>query len=66
MSVVSDAAGVELDGFRLRYVDEAGTQHGLSLADAWAVRFEAMSPARRYRARKGQRHLPAGAADLRR
>ncbi len=33
-------------------------KHRLSLADAWAVRFEAMAPARRYRARKGQRHLP--------
>jgi hypothetical protein len=58
LSVVSDVAGVELDGFRLGYVAADGTQHRVSLADAWAVRFEAMSPARRYRARKGQRHLP--------
>jgi hypothetical protein len=58
LSVVCQTSEVELDGFRLGYVDESGTQHWLSLADAWAVRFEAMSPARRYRARKGQRHLP--------
>jgi len=58
IGVVNNAAGVELDGFRLRYVAEDGTQHRLLLADAWAVRFEAMSPVRRYRARKGQRHLP--------
>jgi hypothetical protein len=58
LSVAFDAAGVELDGFWLGYVAADGTQHGMSLADAWAVRFEAMSPARRYRARKGQRHLP--------
>lgn len=61
LSVVDDAAGVELDGSRLRYVDEDGMQHRLSLADAWAVRFEAMSPARRYGARTGQRH-PGSAA----
>jgi hypothetical protein len=58
LSVVPGAADVELDGFRLGYVAEDGMQHRLSLADAWAVRFEAMSPVRRYRARKGQRHLP--------
>jgi hypothetical protein len=46
-SVVSDSADVELDGFRLGYVAADGTQHRLSLADAWAVRFEAMAPARR-------------------
>ena len=58
LSVVCETAEVELDGFRLGYVDEVGTQHRLSLADGWTVRFEAMSPARRYRVRKGQRHLP--------
>ena len=58
MSVVNETADGELDGFRLRYVAADGTQHGVSLADAWAVRFEGVSPARRYRARKGQRHLP--------
>jgi hypothetical protein len=58
LSVVSGAAEVGLDGFQLRYVAEDGTQRGVSLADAWAVQFEVMSPARRYKARKGQRHLP--------
>jgi hypothetical protein len=58
LSVVPGAADVELDGFRLVYVAEDGTQHRLSLADAWTARFEAMSPVRRYRARKGRRHLP--------
>lgn len=53
LSVVSDAAGVELYRFRLGHVAADGTQqHGLSLADAWAVRFEAMSPARRYTRRE--------------
>jgi hypothetical protein len=32
-------------------------RHHVSLADAQAVRFEMMSPARRFAARKGQRHL---------
>jgi hypothetical protein len=47
-----------LDWFELGYVAEDGTQHRLLLEDAWAVRFEAMAPVRRFIARKGQRHLP--------
>src|SRR5262245_9826154 len=58
LGLVRDVADAELDGFRLAYVAEDGSQHRLPLADAWAVRFEAVAPARRYRARKGQRHLP--------
>jgi hypothetical protein len=33
-------------------------RHQVSLAGAQAVRFEVMTPARRFAARKGQRHLP--------
>ncbi len=58
-SVVGDweAVALSADGFEVGYVTEDGTQHRVPLADAWAVRFEAAVPARRFNARKGQRHL---------
>ncbi len=58
LSVARDVAEAELDGFRVEYVSEDGTQHQVPLADARTVRFEAMAPARRFAVRKGQRHLP--------
>jgi len=58
LSGVRDVADAELEGFRVRFVAPDGGQHRVPLADAWAVPFEVMAPARRYRARKGQRHLP--------
>jgi hypothetical protein len=53
-----EAAALSVDGVEIGYVTEDGTQHRVSLADAWSVRFETMAPARRFQARKGQRHLP--------
>jgi hypothetical protein len=52
-------AGTELlvDGFAVGFVAEDGTPGWVPLMDAWAVRFEAMAPARRFNLRKGQRHL---------
>jgi hypothetical protein len=59
LPAVRDAAsGSSVDAFEFGYVAEDGTQHRLPLADVWAVRFEAMAPARRFTSRKGQRHLP--------
>jgi hypothetical protein len=48
----------ELGEYRVGYISQDGMRHQVSLADARAVRFEVMSPARRFAARKGQRHLP--------
>jgi hypothetical protein len=45
-------------GFEMEYVAEAGTRHKAPFAEAAVVRFAAMLPARRFKARKGQRHLP--------
>jgi hypothetical protein len=58
-SVVVDREAVALPaaGFAVGYVTEDGTRHRVPLADAWAVRFEAAVPARRFNARRGQRHL---------
>jgi hypothetical protein len=58
LGVVRDVAGAEREAFRVGYVTEDGAQHQVLLEDAWAVRFEAVAPARRFHARKGQRHLP--------
>jgi hypothetical protein len=44
--------------FELEYVAEDGTRHTVPLADAVRVRLADMTPARRIRPRKGQRHLP--------
>jgi hypothetical protein len=44
--------------FEVDYVAENGTRHRVALADAWAVRFKAGAPTRRFNLRKGQRHLP--------
>jgi hypothetical protein len=58
LSVAPGLAGAELGEYRVRYFSQDGMRHQVSLADARAVRFEVMSPARRFAARKGQRHLP--------
>jgi hypothetical protein len=58
LSMVHGVAEAEPDEFRIGYVGEDGTQHQVPLTDAPAVRFEVMTPARRFAARKGQRHLP--------
>ncbi|MDW5324464.1 TnsA-like heteromeric transposase endonuclease subunit [Plantactinospora sp. KLBMP9567] len=58
LPAVRDVAfGWSLDEFVVGYVTEDGTRRRVSLAEAWAVRFEAVAPARRFTARKGQRHL---------
>ena len=60
-SALSGAPGLavaELGEYRVGYISQDGMRHQVSLADAQAVRFEVMSPARRFAARKGQRHLP--------
>jgi hypothetical protein len=44
--------------FGIEYVAEDGERRKVPLAEAAAVRFAAMLPARRFKARKGQRHLP--------
>lgn len=58
LRAVRDAApDPPLGEFGIEYVAEDGTRHKVPLAEAAVVRFAAMSPARRFRARKGQRHL---------
>ena len=42
----------------VEYVAMDGTLHAVPLADAARVRLTDMQPSRRFRARKGQRHLP--------
>jgi len=61
LSVAPGLAGAELGEYRVGYISQDGMQHRVSLADAQAVRFEVMSPARRFAARKGQRHSLGGA-----
>jgi hypothetical protein len=39
-----DVADAGLEGLRVEYLAEDGTQRRVGLADAWAVRFEAMAP----------------------
>jgi hypothetical protein len=58
LSVAPGLAGAELGEYRVGYISQDGMRHQVSLADAQAVRFEVMTPARRFAARKGQRHLP--------
>jgi hypothetical protein len=58
LSVAPGLAGAELGEYRVGYISQDGMRHQVSLADAQAVRFEVMSPARRFATRKGQRHLP--------
>jgi len=43
--------------FEVGYVAEDGAEHRVSLQEAWAVPFESCLPVRRFRSRKGQRHL---------
>ena len=50
-------AGTELGEYRVGYISQDDTRHQVSLADAQAVRFEVMIPARRFAARKGQRQF---------
>lgn len=58
LGVVDDVAGVDPEGYWVEFVTEDGRRCRVGLGDAWAVRFEAMAPARRFMVRKGQRHLP--------
>ena len=51
-------AAAELGEYRVGYISRDGMRHQVSLTGAQAVRFEVMTPARRFAARKGQRHLP--------
>ena len=44
--------------FDVEFVADDGARHTVPLADAVRVRLAGMAPARRIRARKGQRHLP--------
>jgi hypothetical protein len=57
LSMVHGVAEAEPDEFRVGHVGEDATQHQVPLADAPAVRFEVMTPTRRFAARNGQRHL---------
>ena len=43
--------------FEVVYVTEGGAERTLPLTAAWAVAFECGCPVRRFRSRKGQRHL---------
>ncbi len=45
------------DGFEVSYVPDDGAEHRVPLAQAWAVPLEQGIPVRRFRSRKGQRHL---------
>ena len=58
LSVAPGLAGAELGEYWVGYVSQDGMRHQVSLADAQAVRFDAMAPAWRFAARNGQRHLP--------
>jgi hypothetical protein len=59
LSAVRDTApDLSANEFEVGYIAEDGTRHRVPLADVRAVRLEAMAPARRFNARKGQRHLP--------
>jgi hypothetical protein len=51
----ADQASV--DDFEVVYVTEGGAERTLPLTAAWAVAFECGCPVRRFRSRKGQRHL---------
>ena len=53
-----DAVSLVPGSFEVGYVAEDGSAHRVALADAWAVRFEATAPVRRFYSRKAQRHLP--------
>jgi hypothetical protein len=45
------------DGFEVSYVAGDGAEHRVPLAQAWAAPLEQGMPVRRFRSRKGQRHL---------
>src|SRR4051794_1729985 len=45
------------DGFEVSYVPDDGAERRVPLAQAWGVPLEQGSPVRRFRSRKGQRHL---------
>jgi hypothetical protein len=51
-------SGLAPGEFDVEFVADDGARHTVSLADAARVRLADMAPARRIRARKGQRHLP--------
>src|SRR6478735_11211201 len=46
-----------VDGFEVSYVFDDGAERRVPLAQAWAVPLEWGLPVRRFRSRKGQRHL---------
>jgi hypothetical protein len=45
------------DGFEVSYVADDCAEHRVPLEQAWAVPLEQFIPVRRFRSRKGQRHL---------
>lgn len=53
-----DAVSLVPGSFEIGYVAEDGSAHRVALTDAWAVRFEATAPVRRFYSRKAQRNLP--------
>jgi hypothetical protein len=56
--VPGDVPGQAPGGFEVEYTAEDGARLRVPLADAAMVRLTEMQPSRRFRARKGQRHLP--------
>ena len=57
-TVPEEVPGPAPGRFEVEYTAEDGTRLRVPLADAVLVRFTEMQPSRRFRARKGQRHLP--------
>jgi hypothetical protein len=53
LSVAPGLAGAEPGEYRVGYISQDGMRHQVSLADAQAVRFEVMSPARRFAGPEG-------------
>jgi hypothetical protein len=45
------------DRFEVSYVPDGGAEHRVPFAQAWAVPLDQGIPVRRFRSRKGQRHL---------
>jgi hypothetical protein len=59
-----DAVSLVPGSFEVGYVAEDGSAHRVALTDAWAVRFEATAPVRRFYSRKAQRAVRLEAAAL--
>jgi hypothetical protein len=45
------------EDFEVGYAEECGAEHRVPLQAVWSVAFESCLPVRRFRSRKGQRHL---------